>query len=177
MTVDQCADLAVGYWIHQHDAAASPSEAPGNCLVAGCGGELKGRRLCAAHLGRFHHRLPAIPRPTLVRLRRRREVLACERCGATWCELTPARHKTCRGRGCLGPAPKTTNAERDAAILERVRAGDTYGAIAVDFGLSEPRITQLANRAGLYRRDPRGPAQRAARRRNTAPQPSRPTSR
>ena len=43
-------------------------------------------------------------------------------------------------------------ADRDADIVERVRAGDSYGAVAASFGLSKKRVGHICRTAGLRSR-------------------------
>lgn len=45
--------------------------------------------------------------------------------------------------------------ERRELILADVRAGKTYAEIAAAYGISGPRVSQIATSAGIYRRKPR----------------------
>ncbi len=41
---------------------------------------------------------------------------------------------------------------RNATIVERINAGDTYAAIAANLGLTRARIAQIAKAAGIVKR-------------------------
>lgn len=90
-------------------------------------------------------------------------------CGVQWCELTARRHRICgstRCRAAVVPRPDLT--DRNATILARVAAGEQYAAIAADYGIGDRRVSQLANRAGLFRTDTRPGSTRDRARRRTA---------
>lgn len=136
------------------------------CMIVGCDRPLTRWQLCARHLTRLYSGAPlAGPRPRSTPTR----MGACVSCGATWCELTRARHRTCGAAACRTAQPsQLRNVDRDQAILERVLAGEQYRHIAADYSLSKERINQIANRAGHFRYQPRSEKQKATRARSIA---------
>lgn len=164
--------LALGFWLHasRADGLALADHEDGRCMVQGCSRPRQQHRLCAAHLARFYRRRPAAPR----RRRPRPQVFTCTVCGVRWCPLVSVHRepRTCGSHECLTARRRAPhNSDINTAILERVRAGDPYAVIGADYGVSDRRISQLANAHGMFRRSPRGPIQRTARARRTTPPP------
>lgn len=161
--------LVLGIWLHDSRAAglSLTDHDDDRCMVDGCERVRAKHRLCWAHLSRFYAGIPAVGRPTpapaVLRLRE------CAVCGVRWCALTSQRRVTCGDKRCLAELRQSPQRRgRDAEILARVKAGEPYAAIAADYQLTDRRVSQMANRAGLYRREPRGSVQRAAREATTA---------
>lgn len=125
---------------------------PGSCMIVGCGRRHERWQLCSTHAARLFEGRPLLgPRPRVIPI----SLGQCKTCGATWCNLQPNKRQTCGARACRADRTaqprQARNRERDAEILDRVRAGDQYRDIAADYGITDRRITQLANRAGLFR--------------------------
>ena len=159
MPVTQVGELVLGYWLHESQSAGLElmDADDAACMVLGCFRPRTTHRLCWSHLSRFYAGRPAVPPAPVAR------VFTCVECGAQWCRLRPGSPLTCGSRECIAARRRLKNLDRHAAILARVRQGEPYPSIGADFGVTPARISQLANRAGLYRRAARGPLQRAAR--------------
>jgi len=159
--VDQIGALLLGFWLHeardQNPSLELVSE-PGVCRIGGCGRPVLHLRLCEPHVYRFYSGRPLLGGGRIAPSRGRRiRVERCVVCGAAWCRLRldQGPRRTCGDPACLraamGPRPDAARRARDEAIMARVRSGEQYRDIAVAFGLSEPRIGQMARRAGIRR--------------------------
>lgn len=129
------------------------------CRLHGCDAPVHHRGLCIKHYSRLRQGT-ALLGPAFVRIR------ACRACGARWCLLpgvgrertlcgAPACRATMRALAAARSQDRRHKSPhlsaRDEAIMEQVRAGIQYRQIADEFGLSEPRIGQMARRAGIRR--------------------------
>lgn len=86
---------------------------------------------------------------------------SCGVCGARWCQLpgTTSLRKLCGNPACSSASRARARAReqnpehqaRDAAIMEQIRSGEQYRTIAQQFGLSAPRVGQMARAAGIRR--------------------------
>lgn len=152
----EISQLLLGFWLQEardQDPQFELVSEPGLCRIGGCGRAAMRLRLCQAHAFRFYD-----GNPLLGGGRRARSpgihIDSCGVCGVQWCRLTDRRRITCGDPACRGGrrGADPERQARNAAILARVRAGEQYRDIAVAFGLSEPRVGQLARTAGIRRR-------------------------
>lgn len=173
LRVDQVSALLLGFWLHEardQDPEFALVNDPGHCRIRGCGKPDVHLRLCSAHVHRYYAGRPLLGGGRRAPARRI-HVESCVVCGVTWCRTGRYSRKTCSPE-CFRKASghrddSAARRARDEAIIARIRAGEPYRDIAVDFGLTDRRIGQMARAAGLRRYQqrsdtgkPKGPRRR-----------------